>query len=364
MLRHHPLGTTPSGPVVGRLQTVPVNLAYYSLAKMDFFTARWCVEKDQGLPGFSKHLIPLVRCLHDGSELALSADYRATPGDANAVHAGKLTCVACHAVFEIEAGILDLLNNAPLDAESTNEQRQRNACCTTVSQLDTPAARAHNEMEMLPTLEALPVNPAQTILEFGCGEGRYTVALAGRVNVLALDFSINLLRLLQRRLPPGTKNVGLVLGDITTVRVAPQKFDFALSTLTSNLPSREHRESLYRLASTALAPHGRFVLSSHVQGIHQRLAGEHKSDHYSSGGIYRYNFDRQELIDEMRPHFARVHVRPIQIYLPLARTLRLPTVRLSRMLERIPLLNMFGMLLLAVAEGPRAQMETDIRRGR
>lgn len=61
--------------------------------------------------------------------------------------------------------------------------------------------------------------------------------------------------------------MGLVLGDINTLQVAPKQFRLGLSTLTSNLPSWEHRESLYRLARTALAPHGRFVFSTHFHGI-------------------------------------------------------------------------------------------------
>lgn len=311
------------------------------------------MEQEGALSGFPIRLVPSVRCTHDGAELAIEDGPRATPGDANAIQSGKLICVVCRALYSIDGGILNLLNESALDEESANEQRRRNANCATVDSLDTPAARANNDMEMLPILEALPVAPGHTILELGCGEGRYTTALAGRANVLAIDFSIELLRILQRRLPHGTRNVGLVLGDITTVKVAPQKFDFALSTLTSNLPTREHRERLYRLARTALVPRGRFVFCSHMQGIRQRLAGERKSGRYKFGGIYRYNFDLQESIDKVEPHFAHVRACPIQIHLPFARTLRLPVVRLSRILERVPLLNMFGMLLLGVAEGPR-----------
>lgn len=240
------------------------------------------------MPGFPKRFVTFVRCLHDGAGLALAHGYHATPGDADAVQSGRLVCATCSAAFTIDGGILNLLDESALDEESAHEQRLRNAVPTTLDR-STPAERAHLEMEMLPTLEALPVTPAHAILECGCGEGRYTIALAGRVNVLAVDFSIESLRILQRRLPPGTKNVGLVLADISTVKIAPQQFDFALSTLTSNLPSRRHRETLYRLARTALAPAGRFVFGSHMQGIRQRLAGEEKSGRYKPGGIYWRN---------------------------------------------------------------------------
>lgn len=140
---------------------------------------------------------------------------------------------------------------------------------------------------------------------------------------------------------------------MTTVRVAPREFDVVLSTLTSNLPTRQHRNKLYHLAAIAIRPNGRFVFCSHLQGIRQRLAGEKKSAPYMEGGIYRYNFGLRENASEVAPFFEQVHVRPIQIFLPLARTLRLlPVVRLSRTAERIPGLRMFGSLLVGVADSP------------
>ena len=206
---------------------------------------------------------------------------------------------------------------------------------------------------MQATLAALPVRANDKVLELGCGEGRYTLEIVGRADVLAVDFSIQLLRSLQARLPPGTRRVGLVLGDVTSLCLAPQRFDYALSTLTSNLPSRGHREKLYQLARKSLAPTGRFVFSGHFQGIRQKLSGQVKSGTYKEGGIYRYNFCIREGYEELGPHFASVDAHPIQIYLPLSRTLRLPLILLSRMSERIPLLRSFGNLLLVKADAPR-----------
>ena len=78
-----------------------------------------------------------------------------------------------------------------------------------------------------------------------------------------------------------------------------------------------------------------------------------KSGTYKEGGIYRYNFCIREGYEELGPHFASVDAHPIQIYLPLSRTLRLPLILLSRMSERIPLLRSFGNLLLVKADAPR-----------
>ncbi len=316
------------------------------------------MEQDLGLPGFPKHLIPFIRCTRDGGVLELAGESGTVSGDNTTVRSGKLVCAGCAAEFFIEKGILNLLDESALDEESAHEQRTRNTDLHTVDPIDSTSAREHNEMAMLPTLEELPVEPEQKVLELGCGEGRYTMALAGRVNVVAVDFAIELLRILQRRLPSGSNGVALVLGDISTLKVALQQFDFTLSTLTSNLPSREHRENLYRLARGALNARGRFVFCSHFHGFRQRLAGQSKSGRYRDGGIYRYNFGLQESIDEVTPHFSHVRVRPIQIRFPFAGRLKLPLVRLSRMLEHVPVLNRFGMLLLGVATAPRGTLRS------
>lgn len=308
------------------------------------------MNSKQRQQGFPRRLLPLVRCTSDGAELALGDDHT---GDADFVHAGRLRCGSCGAGFAIDDGILILLQQDALDTQSADEQGKRNAEGKTHTPLMSAAAQANSDMEMLPVLEEVWGAPGRTILEVGCGEGRYTVELARQADVLAMDFSIELLRVLQQRLAPETNNVGLVLADVSTAKVAAGRFDSVLSTLTSNLPTRQHRDKLYGLASVALSSGGRFVFCSHLHGIRERLGGEVKSGPYNVGGIYRYYFGLKENAAEAASFFGRVRVRPIQIYLPFSRTLRLPVVSLSRLLERVPGLNMFGSLLVGVAEAPR-----------
>ncbi len=308
------------------------------------------------MPGFPIDMIPLVRCTHDGAELELQAGFGADNGGARVME-GRLQCTCCHAKFHIERGILNLIDHGAMDAESLHEQQSRNANGFTVDELSTPLMKANNEMEMQSTLDALPKGGVKTVLELGCGEGRYTLPLSARAGrILSVDFSIELLRILQGRLPEDAR-VALVLGDISTLKVANAEFDLVFSTLTSNLPTRAHRESLYALAANALQESGRFVFSTHHHGIRQMLAREEKSGRYREGGIYRYNFALRECHEEPAAHFGRIHARPIQIHLPFARTLRLPIVRLSRFMERVPVLNLFGMLVLGVAEQPRRAVQ-------
>jgi SAM-dependent methyltransferase len=303
--------------------------------------------------GFPIEMIALVRCTHDGSELILEPGHCTTSHAPDAIESGSLRCRHCSEVFRIEGGTLNLFDHSRLDEESLHEQKRRNADGYTVDPLDTPLARAHHTMATAPTLEALPVNGASTILELGAGEGRYTLPLAARgARILAIDFSRELLGVLRTLLAPEAR-VGLVLADISTVKVARAEFDCALSTLTSNLPTRGHRESLYALVHHALHDAGRFVFCAHHHGIRQVLGRQEKSGRYRPGGIYRYNFTVRECVEEAAPFFGRVLAHPIQIHIPFARRMRLPIVRLSRMLERVPLLNRFGMLVLCVAEQPR-----------
>lgn len=304
------------------------------------------------ISGFPIDMISLVRCTRDSTALVLEPDYQQSTDATNFIEFGHLRCPHCQSIYHIERGILNLLDPSQMDEESLHEQKRRDADGFTVEKLDTNIARASNEMEMISTLETLPVRPASLVLELGCGEGRYTLPLSVNARILAVDFSIELLRILRTKLPTGAR-VGLVMADISSLKVASSQFDYVFSTLTSNLPSRAHRESLYALACNALCESGRFVFSTHHHGFRQILSGEEKSGRYSAGGIYRYNFKVRECVEEASKFFKLVHARPIQINFPFARSLRLPIVRLSRLLERVPLLNKFGNLVLCAAEQPR-----------
>ena len=102
------------------------------------------------------------------------------------------------------------------------------------------------------------------------------------------------LKILVQKLQPGLP-VGLVRADITNLSIAPRSFHRVLSTLVSNLPTREHRLSMLHLASDSLTKHGRFVFSTHYYGIRERWGGVAKSGRYTKGGIYRYYFRKNEI---------------------------------------------------------------------
>jgi hypothetical protein len=122
----------------------------------------------------------------------------------------------------------------------------------------------------------------------------------------------------------------------------------------SNLPTAKHRGAMMQVAALALKPSsGKFVFGTHHYGIGSRLRREPRSGYYREVPIYRYMFRRGEIEEETRHYFADVDCHPIRIALPLAARMHLPLVAISRLTERIPIINQFGELLLVTARKPR-----------
>jgi SAM-dependent methyltransferase len=210
-------------------------------------------------------------------------------------------------------------------------------------------------MEMEPTLAALSPFQGMRIVEFGCGGGRYTVRLAPAAKmIVAIDYSLGVLRQLASRADPAWP-LALVQADCCTVVVKSASFDRALSTLTSNLPSRRHRLDLFQQAARALRSDGKFVHSAHNYGLTARLKRSPRSGYYDGHHIFRYLSGRSELKAETQESFHQVTCRPISVVLPFGRRLGYATAKLSGLLERVPGLNEFGDLLLVVGELPNTK---------
>jgi len=298
--------------------------------------------------GFPLEFVSLLRCPTDGGELSVAGTDN--PSASYLVQAA-LKCNGCGSHYPVEDGIVRLMEKSALDKESAHEQslRDKQAEAYDVSWEDSEWWR----MELDPTLEALSPITRGSFLELGCGNGRYTVRIAATCKrLIAVDFSMASLHTLSRRADADWK-MGLVQADVTRLRMQPQAFDGAMSTLMSNLPSQEHRRLMFKALIAALVPSGQFVFSAHYWNLKSRLRHTPQSGYYREGGIYRYMFKKSEILSETQAYFAKAQCRPIQIPVPLAGRLGLPVVKLSRLSERLPLLNMLGELLLVTAQNPQ-----------
>jgi len=294
--------------------------------------------------GFSFDLIPLLRCPRDAGVLRLAG----TGQQEGHILRGTLGCVECRTEYPITEGIAQLFDPSTIDGVSKHEHQRR----------DQGAAKdnfgwetsAQSQMEIIPTMESLQSLGGMSVLELGCGKGRFTTIMARQsATIIAMDFSMEVLKRLSSRVEPLWR-IGLVQADCTKPVVASQSFQRALSTLVSNLPTRQHRHAMYRVVADALTTDGRFVFNAHHHALRQRFRNIPQAGHYPESGIFRYLFRRSEVMEECGLYFERVQCRPIQITLPLAGRLGLQTVTLSRIAEKVPVLNQLGELLLGVGE--------------
>ncbi len=298
-----------------------------------------------GNPVLPADALDLLRCPVEGGLLAVCP-----PSGANRLGAdGCVSCSTCGRSYPIAGGVLSLLADPPAHPELARELRIRDERAQSILAGTRPEWQSAfaDATEMPPMFAALKPLRGATILELGCGTGRYTLPLARRAKcVVAVDFSIRSLAVLREKLPPGSR-VALVQADVSALRVAPGAFNRVVSTLHSNLPTREHRLACCRLAASALDDDGRFVFGTHYHGLRDILLRIPRSGHYPETGIYRYRMRPGEVRREARTCFERVRVRPTQVRLPGLRN-----AAAARAAARLPVLGSFGELLLAVAERP------------
>jgi len=320
---------------------------------------------------FPRDLLPLLRCPRDAGPLSIVTELRT--GSIGIVE-GRLCCSKCAAEYMIEDGIARLMEG-PLSPEDEHEIRLRDA--GHVRALSEPyvvpasglRSKFNDLLEVPQHLAELAPLEGRKVLEFGCGDGRFTMLMAQMgARIIAVDFSINALRKLAGFLPSGIaptaiqyvdrssakdlrRHVGLVQADACHFHIADRSFDRAFST--TPLDTRAQRMAMYRTIADALTDEGRYVCSFEHDDLNRRLLGLPVARRYWRGGVFIEHFDRTTLRREVNPYFSKVHIRPIQPFVPLVR--RLPfacAVRVSLMVGATPFLRRLGILLLVRAELP------------
>jgi SAM-dependent methyltransferase len=318
------------------------------------------------VPHFPRDMVPLLRCNTDAGELTLAEELRT---DADGVLDAVLRCKICRAEYRIADGIA-LLLPGQLSSEASHEMRIRDTIdyrCTNSSPFVPPPdgwrSLLSDILEVPAHLDELQTTPSSLVLELACGDGRFTTLIAQTgARVLAVDFSINALRLLAERLPPGAQ-VGRVQADINQLHLASRAFDRAL-TLTP-LVSRDERMNMYRTIALALTDDGRYVGSFEHDDLNRRLLGLPLARRYSKDGILIEHLTTKTLRREAAPYFSKLRVRPIRARVPLFT--KLPPALASpllRLVAVLPFVRHFGELLLLTAQNPvRLPLEGEHRSG-
>ena len=315
---------------------------------------------------FPRDMVPLLRCSDDAGELAIAKELR---DDGIGLLDAILRCKICGAEFPVEDGIARQLPSR-LSPEDKNEMRIRDTIdydCTNPGPFVPPPegwrSALYDMLEVPPHLNGLQSSPSSTVLELGCGDGRFTTLIAETgARILAVDFSINALRLLAHRMPPGAR-VGRVQADINHLHVASRTFDRAL-TLTP-LDSRDERMKMYRTIAHALKDDGRYVGSVEHDDLNRRLLGLPLARRYSRGGILIQHLTMKTMRREVAPYFSKLRIRPIRPRIPFVA--RLPhdlAFAILRLSAELPIVRQFGELLLLTAQRPvRLPVEGEYRSG-
>ena len=330
---------------------------------------------------FPHHLLPLLRCMSDAGALILTSEFQCGP---HGVIRGILRCTTCSAEFSIEDGVVRLMHG-PLTGEDQHEMTTRdsqNSHLPLGPFIPPPfgwRSLLSDLLEIPPHLQALQPR-GRRVLEIGCGDGRLTLLMAQMgATVLAVDFSVNSLRVLASRLKSGIAPtayqlprphfrgdirylVGLVQADASHFSVAPRSFDRAISS--TPLDSREERMALYRTIAEALTDEGRYIIGVENDDLTRRLLGLPAARRYSSG-IFIEHFSPENMRREVAPFFSNIRIKPIRPRLPFLHRLPLKcALYVSRIVTALPVLRHLGEILLLRAQRPiRPSLEGAHRSG-
>src|ERR1700676_761519 len=303
---------------------------------------------------FPRDMVPLLRCNIDSGELTLAKELQVV---ADGVLDAQLHCRTCGAQYRIEDGIARLLPDW-LTPEDKHEMSIRDTIdydCTNPSPFVPPPdgwrSVLSDSLEVPAHLDELQTSPAHTVVELACGDGRFTSLIAKTgARILAVDFSINALRLLAQRLPAGAR-VGRVHADINQLHLTSRVFNRAL-TITP-LDSRDERMNMYRTIAHALTDDGRYVGSFEHDDLNRRLLGLPLMRRYSKDGILIEHLTMKTLRREAAPYFSKLRVRPIRPRVPFAAKLPAGLVpHILRIAAALPFVRHLGQLLLLTAARP------------
>jgi SAM-dependent methyltransferase len=215
-------------------------------------------------------------------------------------------CHRCSALLPVVNGIVRPGLRLPADCQESDSKRReiaaRNVDAATYDQwLTSP----RNAVEIPPCLAAIRPDPCDVVIELGCGTGRLTIQYAAQVQrIVAVDFSIESLEILRRRLPAEVREHVLLLeADVSVpLPVASHAFSKVLAfEVLQHLPSTAARRRALAQAADLLIPGGTFVCTVYnwskdkQRQARRRVGDDTSKEGAHATGIYYYNFDEPEL---------------------------------------------------------------------
>lgn len=266
-------------------------------------------------------LLSWLACPADGAApLSLSVTRQAGP---ESIETGTLACDTCGRVYPIEDGIPRLLPDlaALPPEEAAEKERERTRRDAEAGIYDSNRMLGVlGRWEIPATLNALSPAPDDSLIEVGCGTGRFTERIASRCRrVLALDFSLESLKIARKRV--ASPSVQFLQADACQLPLRDGIADRALSCqMLEHLPTPSARAAAVAEVARTLRPGGTFVVSAYWHSPFTRLAGSKEGHH--DGAIYFYRFDRREFRELLDARFEVRSLSTRLIYVLLARAVR------------------------------------------
>jgi SAM-dependent methyltransferase len=286
-------------------------------------------------------LLGRLRCPDDHGQLALQV---ATPTERDGTE-GHLHCRVCGCSYPIEAGIprfLTAQHNQLCALQKSEMNLRDNGYRAGSGGMDAWHAPEYDAVRA-----ALGDCRGLSVLDAGCGVGKFTPIIKNADCFLGVDFSWDGLVRFQR---PACVT-GLVQGDITRMPVQDQVFDVALCCqVLSHLPTPTLRSDLLNELARVLKPDGRLILTAmHYSFRYRRRLIPQEAE---EGGSFYHRFEVSELRDLLSGRFTIRLLHGFWIYLPKTYWLFIRLGRWRAYWDRIwrnlPLSLRYGKYLLAV----------------
>lgn len=258
-----------------------------------------------------------------------------------------LLCPLCGRSFPIESGIARFIsaeNNdlCPLQ-KSEMEGRDKEYRAGLSARVDATYMPEFDSVRA-----ALGDCRGLSVLDAGCGVGKFNRAVRNADSFLGLDFSWEGLTRFQK---PNCGCSDLVQGDVSRMPLQDRAFDVALSCqVLSHLPTPELRAQYLRELARVLKPGGRLILTAMHYSFRYRRRGIPQEA--AEDGAFYHRFEVAEFRDLLLEHFTIRSLHGYWIYLPKTYWLftALGTWKMywDRIWRSLPLSLTYGKYLLAV----------------